>query len=124
MEILLVDDDIVSSFLVKKIIHSRWPDIGIHTEGSGKKAIDFLMNHISALPDVIMVDLYMPEMNGFEFIEWIRNSELRKSGMLIVMATSSMEMKDRHRAWELGVSDYLIKPLTVENINSIISRVK
>jgi CheY-like chemotaxis protein len=67
------------------------------------------------LPVLILLDLKMPRMNGFEFLTWLRNEpELKK--LIVVVLTSSRESSDINRAYELGANSYLVKPVQFEEL--------
>lgn len=77
---------------------------------------------IAPRPDLILLDLYLPKINGLEALEIIKaNSALRR--IPIVMLTTSKAEEDIRRSYELGASSYLTKPMTfkfwVEAINTL-----
>ncbi|HEY0895255.1 MAG TPA: response regulator, partial [Sphingobacteriaceae bacterium] len=69
---------------------------------------------LDPLPDVILLDLNMPKMNGIEFLTHLRSDERLKDIKVFVMTTSGEEV-DRRTAEKLGISGYLIKPLNFNN---------
>lgn len=119
-KVLLVDDDPIFNFL-----HSRMLSLGglakeVHTALNGRQALDLLNEYFSGtstLPDAILLDLTMPELDGFGFLEALK--KLKVPGMEnvnIVVITSSINPRDLERVRELGVSNYLIKPITLEKL--------
>ncbi len=71
------------------------------------------------LPVLILLDLKMPRMNGFEFLRWLRNEpDLKK--IIVVILTSSSESPDINRAYELGANSYLVKPVRFEDLIRIV----
>ena len=85
----------------------------IHTTLNGEQAIDFLTTKLKAkLPDVILLDLSMPVMDGFKFLETFKQIDVPgKENIAIVVITASLNERDRLRARGLGVTHYLIKPV-------------
>jgi CheY-like chemotaxis protein len=82
------------------------------------EALEYLKAYPEERPDIIFLDINMPRMNGFEFIEAATN-ELGAyfAGMIIVMLTTSLDPRDRDRAQQSGVvKEFMIKPLSVEKI--------
>jgi CheY-like chemotaxis protein len=63
----------------------------------------------------MLLDLKMPRMDGFAVIEWIRAQPLLKALRIIVL-TSSEDMRDVNRAYELGANSFLVKPMDFENL--------
>ena len=76
------------------------------TAKDGLDAIDVLRDH---KPDIILLDIEMPRMDGYEFASHVRN-DARISDVPIIMITSRVGDKHRARAIEIGVNDYLGKP--------------
>jgi chemosensory pili system protein ChpA (sensor histidine kinase/response regulator) len=76
------------------------------TAKDGLEAIGVLQDH---LPDIILLDVEMPRMDGYEFAKHVRNNP-DTAGVPIVMITSRVSDKHKARAIEVGVNDYLGKP--------------
>lgn len=114
--ILVVDDSDAEQFLCKHVIRAYDKDIEILTACDGKDALE-LLNTIDNLPDVILLDINMPRMNGLEFLEHFAerygNSEVR-----LAMLSSSVREKARAMAYEC-VSQYFEKPLSKEHISML-----
>lgn len=110
--ILLVEDDELDVISVKRTLAKLSYPHELFIAHNGKEAIDFLQSKsASTLPDVILLDLNMPRMNGIEFLENIRNEEKYKDLKVFVMTTSN-ETNDRSRTEDLGISGYIIKPMS------------
>jgi CheY-like chemotaxis protein len=126
VNILLVDDDEICILLAKRIINSAGIANTIHSVHNGKEAIDVFNHYFDreiAIPDVILLDLNMPLMDGFEFIEAFKSLDLaHKEKVLIIVTTSSIDPADLKRVQSLGIQYYLTKPITEESIRSIILR--
>jgi CheY-like chemotaxis protein len=122
--VLVVDDDSIFHFLIRKMLLS----IGItanliQTALSGKQALDHLVTcQLSGtpLPDIILLDLNMPMMGGFEFLEaykklpFIEDSKIR-----IIIISSSLNDRDIDRSLQLGASRYLTKPVSEAELQQI-----
>lgn len=67
------------------------------------------------LPDLFLLDLRMPRVDGFQVLEWVRRQPGLK-GLRILALTSSHLIRDVNRAYELGANSFLVKPLDFENI--------
>ena len=118
--VLLVDDDSIFNFLNKEILLRMGLVKDIHTALNGKQAIDLFNDYYGGskpLPDVILLDLNMPIMDGFGFLEAFRKLDLPdKNQVKIVIVTSSDSQDDIRRAKDLGVSQYLTKPLEEDSL--------
>jgi len=66
------------------------------------------------LPDLLLLDLKMPRMDGFQVLEWIRQQP-GLSNLRVVVLTSSENMRDVNRAYQLGANSFMVKPLDFQN---------
>lgn len=109
--ILLVEDDELDVISVKRSLKKLDTPYELYTAHNGKEALDILHRKDPAFsPDVILLDLNMPRMNGVEFLQALRKDEKLKHLKVFVMTTSG-ESIDRHTTESLGISGFMIKPL-------------
>ena len=96
----------------------------IHTALNGREALDLFNSYYhgaATLPDIILLDLNMPVMDGFSFLEAFNRLEVPgKDRVKIVVVTSSHDPKDRERTMKLGVTDYLTKPLEQKKLQEVL----
>jgi CheY-like chemotaxis protein len=121
--VLLVDDDEVFHFLNKKIISLSGVDCEVSNAYNGAEAMDLLLdavNNNATLPDYIFLDLDMPVMDGFEFLELYKglNSKVHQRAKVVIL-TSSENFLDRQKARELGVEQFISKPLSQDYIKGL-----
>lgn len=111
MRALVIDD----SRPVRRIEGDILKELGFETADAchGKEALERLQN--SPLPDVVLVDWNMPEMDGLEFIKAVR-SEAKYAGMVVVMVTTETEPEQMLRALSAGADEYLMKPFQREGL--------
>lgn len=112
--ILLVEDDHLDVISVQRSLNKLEQQYQLFTAYNGIEALEVLRDTTVRLPDVILLDLNMPKMNGIEFLKEIKTDERLKSIKVFIMTTSGEEA-DRKVAEELGISGYLIKPLNFNN---------
>lgn len=109
--ILLIEDDELDTISVERSLKKLEIKYVLHTAYNGLEALKLLRDSENPLiPDVILLDINMPRMNGIEFLRIIRDDEKLKDLKVFIMTTSS-ESNDRITAEELGISGYIIKPL-------------
>ena len=110
--LLLVEDTEADRYLATRVVRKVWPDAQVIEAHDGKAAIELLEGREpSAMPDVILLDINMPRMNGHEFLEtWYAGRGLDVP--VVVVLTSSGQLEDRERTARFGcVRDYVVKPL-------------
>jgi CheY-like chemotaxis protein len=116
-KILIVDDD---SFLLDMYaLKFSQNDFEVYTSVSALQAIDKIKGGLH--PDVMLVDIIMPEMDGFEMLEKINNEKISPDSTKIILSNKS-EQKDIDRGSSLGVAGYIIKvnSTPIEVINQVI----
>ena len=116
--VLLVEDDVFDTMTAEKSFAKFSVPHKLHTAFNGEEALDLLLGRNGAealrpLPEVILLDLNMPRMNGVEFLTELRANPEFQHIPVFITTTSSME-EDRADAEKLGVSGYILKPLDFE----------
>jgi YesN/AraC family two-component response regulator len=111
----IIDDDEIYKYGFRKFVTMKNFCDNILDFGNGKDALDYLKNPLNRnkLPDIIFLDLEMPVMTGWEFLEEFKKvkSQLKKH-IDILMVTSSYNYKDVVRAKTcLEISDFIVKPI-------------
>ena len=118
IDILLVEDDQLDIIDVRRSLDKLNILYRLSTARNGEEAIKFLKEkaegEFKLFPDIILIDINMPKMNGLELLEVIRKNEEWKSLKCFIITTSS-ENADRKAAEELGVSGYLLKPMKLNS---------
>jgi len=122
--VMLIDDNEIDNLINQKMIEAAAVAENIYTHTSAKSAIEFLKNIESldvadkVLPEVIFLDIDMPLMDGFQFLdEFEKLGNGSKKKCKIVMLTSSINPQDFTRSKKYtSVKQYLNKPLTNESI--------
>lgn len=108
---LLAVDDVPSILTVISTIFSD--EFEVVKKTNGKEALEWMYS--GNLPEIIITDLQMPGMNGFELIEEIKKSSLYKRVPIIVLSGQS-NSSERVKCLKLGASDYLAKPFNPEEL--------
>jgi len=128
-KVFLIDDDDIFVFLTKKTILKVTTDIEVEVFSDGFQAITHLKNihdEKERLPDVIFLDLNMPVMDGWEFLEEYQDlyqSFARKTELYIVSSSISPHEMERSKNIS-SVADFIIKPLVKEKFLEIIESIQ
>lgn len=113
-KILIVDDDIQATTLLEKVLAIKG-----HKATSVNDSADTIEAANSSSPDVILLDLMMPEPNGFEVCKMLRaDPNFAKTPILIFSALDDNESKET--AYAAGANDYLTKPIRMEELTQAI----
>ena len=117
--VLLVEDDVFDTMTAEKSFAKFSVPHQLHTAFNGEEALDLLLGRngteaLRPLPEVILLDLNMPRMNGIEFLTELRASAELAHIPVFITTTSGMD-EDRLSADNLGVSGYILKPLDFES---------
>ncbi|MCC5917745.1 MAG: response regulator [Cryomorphaceae bacterium] len=125
--LLIVDDDPIIHLISKRFLSKIGFEEGILSFMNGQEAMDFISeSYQNESKYLILLDLNMPIMNGWEFLESMRSNSLAQNeNITIIVVTSSIdkEDEDRARAYEI-VHDYLSKPLTLEQFEYVLEALK
>lgn len=116
-DILVIDDDKINLKTARKILDEFFEVTCIE---SGKEALAYLETHI---PDLILLDIHMPEMDGFEVLKHIKNNH-RIKDIPVIFLTADSESDTELNSFKAGVMDFIRKPfipdIMLERINRII----
>lgn len=124
--IMLIDDDRSTNFLNEMVIAEIGCAKTVIVAQSGQEALAFLENEESnnhCYPELIFLDINMPKMDGWEFIQAYRKLELADHQTCIVMLTSSLNPEDYERASKIAeICDYRHKPITPAMVEGILEQ--
>ena len=118
--ILLVEDREDDIILIQSALRKGRVKNPIHVVRDGDEALAYLKgegkfsNRVEfPLPTLVLLDLKLPRLDGFEVLKWIRSRPGLKT-MRIIVLTSSEQIRDVNRAYEMGANSFLVKPLDFE----------
>ncbi len=119
---LLVEDDEVDVMALKRAFKNNNIQNKLDIASNGIEALDMLHGRNVELvkPDLILLDINMPKMNGLELLKTIRNDNKLKTLAVVVLTTSDNE-KDKIEAYNLNVAGYILKPVQVEDFIGIMA---
>ncbi len=114
--ILLVEDDVALSNVYKSRLELEGFEVREVNNGE-----DALSAAIEFHPDLVLLDAMMPKISGFDVLDILRNTP-ETTNMRVIMLTALSQPKDKQRAEDLGVDDYLVKSQVV--IGDVVDRIK
>ncbi|MFX1282200.1 MAG: response regulator [Promethearchaeota archaeon] len=109
--VLLVEDSPDHAFLIKRAISAVIQELNILWAKDGAEAIELILKR-GLRPDLILLDIKMPRMNGFEVLEILKNNKETAHIPIVILSTSANE-KDVSRAYLLGTNCYITKPVEI-----------
>lgn len=114
-KILVIDDELTMTTLLEFFLSNDYEVYSVH---SGREALVWLERN---LPDLIISDIQMPEMDGFEFLKQVRLKGYTKHTPILMLSGKS-ESKERVKCYKLGAQDYLTKPFNPEELNELVKK--
>lgn len=123
-EILIIDDNENDTKLMEEAIKSTKIAGNIHILNDAREGIDFLNkregHENEATPDLILLDLKMPEFNGHEFLRVVKKDPYFMHIPVIILTTSS-DPKDISESYKLGANCYIVKPVDFKKFKQVIN---
>lgn len=128
--VLIAEDDPSDIFFLKRAFQIAGVPASLQFVRDGQEAIDYLEGddrfadrHTYPLPDLMLLDLKMPRLNGFDVLDWLRRQPGLKR-LLVTVLTSSDQPQDINRAYDLGANSYLLKPHNAESLSELVKQVQ
>lgn len=106
-KILIVEDDSNLSYLLEEYLSDYYI---VYTASNGLDALEKFEKHT---PDILLVDIMMPKMNGFEFIKEIRSWGVNPA---VIFLTAKLDLNSKQAGFELGADDFLTKPVVFQEL--------
>ena len=113
LNILLIEDDKIEVMKLNRTISTLKVDHTIIESKNGEEALEIL-NKKNGLPDIILLDLNMPKINGIDFLRILKNDDVLRYIPTIVLTTSN-NYKDVMECYKIGIAGYVLKPLKYED---------
>lgn len=125
LNICLVDDDQIYQFTTKKTLELLNYDVKISSFTNGEQVLNFILQNVKdpdQLPDIILLDINMPVMDGWQFLqEFTLLKNALSKHIKIYMVSSSSNQADIKRSKEnYGVEDFFVKPINRSHFNEIL----
>ncbi|MBE5767256.1 MAG: response regulator [Clostridiales bacterium] len=115
-KVLIIEDDPMVAMINEQFIKKNKNFEIVGKFGNGGSALDFLENNAV---DLVILDVYMPKMDGFEMLRRIRNKQIAVDA---IMVTAANDREALEEALHLGVVDYLVKPFTFDRFQMALEK--
>jgi CheY-like chemotaxis protein len=123
IRLLVIDDDDINIFIMKKMVQKTGYETDMVSKTNGQIAIDYIKELIETnqpLPDLILIDVNMPVLNGWEFLESYEELNVEKN-IEMYMLSSSIYENDREKAKTFkSVKGFICKPLSIEQVTELL----
>ncbi|WNM18874.1 response regulator [Flavobacterium capsici] len=113
LKILLIEDDTIEVMKFKRVIQLLEGNHQLLEAKNGETALTILAEQ-TCKPNIIILDLNMPKMNGIEFLSILKNDKILKYIPVVILTTSSND-KDIQELYKIGIAGYFVKPLKYED---------
>lgn len=126
VHILLVEDDPDDVVFMQRAFSKVWINYQLHVVRNGEEALAFVRNGAgyedAEPPDLVLLDLNMPRMNGFEVLRVLKSDDTLKHIPVVVLTTSGDE-ESMMKSYKLHANSFITKPVTSEGLNRIVGLV-
>ena len=127
--ILLIEDNLLDIELTKEAFRDATMDVTVNVVNNGRKALSYLLGTNEfidrkkyPLPDLVLLDLKMPEISGHEVLRKAKSTKHLKHIPFIVL-TSSKERLDIYQSYEQGANSYIHKPISYEGFLAVVEQI-
>jgi len=123
LEILLVEDSVSEAELTRRALQKCGFKVQVDHAQDGVEAIEYLEDKMQGferrLPDLILLDLKMPRLNGFDFLKRLRSNDSLKHLVVVVLTTSGRD-EDVLSSYQEGANAYIAKPVELDRFYEVI----
>ncbi len=113
LNILLIEDDAIEIMKFNRVLSTLKLNHKIIEAGNGEEALEILQVK-KTIPDIILLDLNMPKINGIEFLQILKNDSILKYIPAIILTTSNNH-RDVLECYKIGIAGYVLKPLKYDD---------
>lgn len=115
--VLLVEDNLDDIFLTKRVLRKAGI-AAVRVASDGQEALDMLLSNAEQLPELLILDLRLPKINGLKVLSEIRRNK-RTMALPVLVLSSSEDPRDREASINLGVIAFLSKPLELPQLDAL-----
>lgn len=122
ISVLIIDDDEDDRFFMERAFKADSPYTQLYLAAGGQQALE-LLESTQLLPDVVLLDLNMPGLSGFEVLKWLKQSTHYQSIPVVILTTSDTSA-DQEKSRQLGATEFITKPTTYHGLSAIAQRIR
>ena len=115
----LIDDDLDDQEFFAMVIEETYPSIQYTFATDGVQALEKLNENPSFVPNIILIDVNMPRLNGLELLTWLR-TQPEFGHLMVIVLTGQARIESINHAYHLGANSYLVKPVRHEELLDLI----
>ena len=126
----MAEDDAADAYFLQRAFSRSGIPVRLQFVRDGQEVLDYLRGEgpfadrsAHPMPHLVLLDLKMPRLDGFDVLEWIRKEPAFRH-LMVVIFSSSDEPRDIGRAYTLGANEYLVKPHSIEELNRLVGQFK
>ncbi len=124
VNLLVIDDDDINIFIIKKIVEKTDYDVKMLSKNNGQQAIDYikeLLENHAELPHLMLIDINMPVLNGWEFIEAFESLNIQTPIDMYMLSSSVYENDIEKAKTYKTIKGFISKPLSIEKLKELIN---
>jgi CheY-like chemotaxis protein len=123
INLLVIDDDDINIFIIKKIVEKTGYNVNMTSKGNGQLAIDYLIevtNDTALFPNLMLVDINMPVLNGWEFLEAYEDLNIPRHPDMYMLSSSVYENDIEKAKTYKSIKGFISKPLSIERLSELL----
>jgi len=126
INLLVIDDDDINIFIIRKIVDKTGYNVNMISKGNGQLAIDYLTEVSqsgASFPHLMLVDINMPILNGWEFLETFEKLNLPQKADMYMLSSSVYENDIEKAKSFKTIKGFISKPLTIERLSELLRQI-
>lgn len=123
INLLVIDDDDINIFIISKIVEKTGYDVEICAKHNGQLAIDYVKELLAANKHLVLIDINMPILNGWEFIEAYEALNLEANNDMYMLSSSVYENDIEKAKSYKSVKGFISKPLSIDRLKELLAAI-